>query len=392
MKYITIAYHDGAFPPLGGTAALADASPEELRVLLALIERGRIPTGEVAALARAAGCTLPRAKGAISYWKECGILASAETDGGDPNASPPSSAAETTENSEKIANDGARVSRNAKNGAFSAKESKAPRAVSARKKRILDESPTERTAAEAAAVIRERALADFIDACQQTAGRQFNERELSALLDIEEDFPFSHEFILTLISYSLRRARRFSFRYVRKVAETMLADECLTPEALNARIAAEERFASEEWKLRRLLGIGERNLSARERETLLRWTGTYGFSEEIIGIAYDITVNMTGKASLPYMDKLLTRFREADCKTVADVEDFLEKDRAAHDAKRLSAHSEHTGAPKRGNAKDRSFRTGVSDDDKTATRGTSFDTDDYLSAALRRSYGDDGEA
>ncbi len=377
MTYFTIAYQDGAFPPLGGSAALADASPEELRVLLCLIERGRIPSDRLAELARAAGCTLPRTKSALSYWRECGVLTKEEADAPKKTASP-TDGAFSLKSGEK---DGKKEEVDGKSARNS---STAPS-----KTRLLNESPTERTARENAAIIEKRELRAFIEACEQTAGRQFNPREVAELLDIEGDFPFSHEYILTLVSYTVHRTRdhRFSFRYLRKMAESLFAEDCLTPEALNAHIAAEEKFAAEEWKLRRLLGIGDRKLGTAERRAFLTWTGEYGFSEEIIGIAYDITVNATGKASIPYMSKLLSRFHAAGCKTAEEVDAFLEKDRAEHDSKRIS---EHTGAPKRGGSRDHSFRTGTSEDDPFATRGSSFDTRDYLSAALRRSYGDDG--
>ena len=367
MKYITIAYADGKFPPLGKTDALKDASPDELRVLLCLIEEGRVAENGIGALARAAGCPQARAKSAISYWREVGILR--EEENTLPTASvitsPAMAAAEAAADEEERAERRMRPLRS-----------------------LRAASPLERTAAENAAIIEEKDLAAFIEACEQTAGRQFNPSEINALLDIEEEFPFSHEYLLTLISYTCRRARKFSFGYLRKVAVSMMENDCLTPEALNAHLAAEERFASEEWKLRRLLGIGDRKLGSRERTAFVRWTGELAYGEEIVGIAYDITVNQTGKASIPYMDKLLTRFHMAGCRTVADVEEFLEKDRAEHDARRLSRH---TGTGKGAKTeKDHSFRTGVTKDDPSATRGTSFDTQDYLCAALRRSYGDDG--
>ncbi len=363
MTYITIAYDDGKFPPLGKTDALKDASPEELRILLCLIEEGRVAKERISDLARAAGCPLARAKSAVSYWREVGILTEEE---GRPTESVITSPAMAA--AEAAADDEERKER--------------------RLRPLRDPSPMERTAAENAAIIEEKGLSPFIDACEQTVGRQFNAKEINALLDIEEEFPFSHEYLLTLISYTCRRARKFSFGYLYKVAVSMMENDCLTPEALNAHIAAEERFASEEWKLRRLLGIGERKLGSRERTAFVRWTGELAYGEEIVGIAYDITVNQTGKVSIPYMDKLLSRFHAAGCRTVTDVEAFLEKDRAEHDARRLSRHT-GTGKGEK-TEKDHSFRTGVSKDDLSATRGTSFDTQDYLSAALRRSYGDDG--
>ncbi|MBQ8859476.1 MAG: DnaD domain protein [Clostridia bacterium] len=328
---------DGGYacPPLGGSAALFDASTEELRVLLCLL------TGtdgkDTAALAAAAGCSTARAKSALRYWEEVGVLT-------------------------------------------------ADLPITAKPLERSDE-PEELPAAEIAETINELELAAFIDQCQQVVGHIFNTRELNALTALIEEMPFSQEYLLTLVNYTRKKVKnkRFSVRYLEKVAHSMLERECLTVEQLNEYLARAERFSAEEWRLRRLFGIGERRLSSREEECFMRWTGEYLFGEEIIGIAYDITVNQTGKVSLPYIDKLLSSFRAAGCRTVREVEEYLEKERAEHAARKTA----RAGGGK--TKKDTTFTTDVGENDPSATRGSSFRPDDYLSAALRRSYGDDGK-
>lgn len=343
MKPLVPHMKNRKFPSLGGTAALAEASPEELRILLCLFEMGRVSDDSVAALARAAGCGTARARSALRYWEEVGVLIPEEEAApqGEPAAPLPRPHEEDEENGGE----------------------------------------------ETAAVIRDRKLAAFIDSCQATVGRVFNTRELNILTGMLDRLPFSEEYILTLIAYCKKKAKRFSFIYLEKTAYSMLDRECLTLDDLNAYLAALERFTSEEWKLRRLLGIGERRLGSREQEFLMRWTGDFGYGEEIIGIAYDITVNQTGKISMPYMDKLLTRFHEAGCTDTEAVNALLEKERAEHAA---GAVSRHTGSSKGKKSGGGVYATGTAPDDPSATRGSSFRGHDYLSAALRRSYGDSG--
>lgn len=338
MKMWKIRDVNGAFPPLGGTAALADASQEELRVLLCLVAAGG-RVSDPAELAAAAGCSKPRARSALRYWEEVGVTEEVE------------------------------------DGVAAAPASKKPLRPAVETK----EAP----AHEIAETVTRETLAGFIDTCQQTVGRVFNTKELSALTSLVEDMPFSREYILVLISYCMKKTRKFSFTYLEKVAHSMLEKECLTVEQLNAHLAAAERFASREWQLRRLLGIGERRLGSREQEYLLRWTGEFDYGVEIIGIAYDITVNHTGKISLPYMDKLLTRFHAAGCTTVSAVEELLENEQAERAAKQISRQGNDKKAGQ--------FSTGAGEGDPTATRGSSFDRQDYMAAALRRSYGDDGK-
>ncbi len=349
MKQIHI---NRPFPPLGGTAALADASPEELRVLLCLIEGEALALpSEPADLAARAGCSPARVGSALRYWLEVGVLCEGEE--GEPSPAPTPEAA---------------------------------------KPRLLSREVGDMTAAEIAETVEREQMAAFIDSMQQLAGRVFNTRELETVVSLADELPFSQEYLLTLASYCKKKSgrSRFSVRYLAQVAYTMLERECLTVEQLEAYIAAAEKFSAEEWKLRRLLGMGERRLTAKEQDYFLTWTGSFGYGEEIVGIAYDITVDRTGKISLAYMDKLLRAFYEAGCRSEAAVQDYLAREREEHAAKKLaSAAPRHTGRPN--GQKTKEFATGKSENDPTATKGSSFLGGDYMAAALRRSYGDDGE-
>ena len=338
-----------AFPPLGGSPALADATPEELRVLLCLIEaceRG-LPTG-ADERAAAAAVSPARAASALRYWAEVGVLTAAQ--------------AEDRTNEQKTP------------------PTAEPAAKMPAERRML-------TGEETAAVVEREQMAAFIDACQQLAGRVFSTPDVEMLVSLCDELPFSHEYMMTLASFCKRRSgrTRFSVRYLSKVAYSMLERECLTVEQLEAYIAAYERFSSEEWKLRKLFGMGERKLSQREQEYFLAWTG-FGYGEEIVGIAYDIAVDRTGKASLPYIDKLVQAFHTAGCQSEEDVQRYLEREREEHAAKKLTGHA----AGQKGK-KEQTFATGKGENDASATGGSSFRSKDYMAAALRRSYGDDGK-
>lgn len=343
-------------PRLGGSDALLEASPEELRILLCLLETGRVDDSSVKELARAAGCGVARAKSALRYWQEVGVLVAEE------DLSAPARGESVTA---------------------------APAAETAPTEKPKPKKPLrpctegrEVTSAEAASIIRDRNLSSFINICQATVGREFNTRELTILTGLLNDLPFTEDYLLTLISYCMKKAKRFSFPYLEKVAYSMLDRELLTLEELNGYLLALDRFASQEWQLRRLFGIGERRLTKSEQEHFMRWTAEFGYGEEIIGIAYDIAVDRVGKISYSYINKLLLRFHEAGCKNEEEVREFLERERAEHALKPIS---QHTGTPQTPKGEKKGARK------PPAAEPTSFKTDDFFAAALRRSFGDDGE-
>lgn len=325
MKYYTLPAPDDGAPTLGGTAALADASPEELRVLVCLFETHGYPETGLSDLARAAGCSVARARAALTYWQSAGVIALAETaDGtGVPDAKKPLRRADGV---------------------------------------------SEQTGREIAATIDDGHAA-FIATCEELLGHVFNTAELNILTGLLTELRLSEEYLLTLISYCRTRVNneRFSLRYLEKTAFSLFDKDILTLDELNAYLAATDRFRAEEWKLRRLLGIGERKLTKKEEEFLRRWTSVFSFTSDVIGIAYDITVDRTGKLSLAYMDKLLSKFHEAGCATPGDVDAFLAKENAARAAAPARRKPEEQTVP------------------------SSFNAGDFMAAALKRSFGDDGQ-
>ena len=121
--------------------------------------------------------------------------------------------------------------------------------------------------------------------------------------------------------------------------------------------------------LRRMFGIGERALTRREEDTFTRWLAEYNYSPDVIGIAYDITVNTSGKASVAYADKILVKWYTAGCRSEAEVEAFIEREKQSFTSK-----------------------TPLKKDEKKTPAGIgSFDTDEFFQRALERSYGPKGD-
>ena len=58
-----------------------------------------------------------------------------------------------------------------------------------------------------------------------------------------------------------------------------------------------------EYKVRRLLGIGNAEFTTKQRQAFKKWVEN-NISFEMIKLAYEITVDTTGKASLPYMARI----------------------------------------------------------------------------------------
>lgn len=194
----------------------------------------------------------------------------------------------------------------------------------------------------------------LLDAAQQTAGWIFNEHEIGIIAALYVSLRLSSEYILALIGYYVT-LREKPLRYLEKVAYSLIDEGIDTPEALEEKLRYLEKYEGYEGMVRRLFGLGSRSLIEKERVMLSSWMNEYGYGEDIVKKAYEITVNNTGKASLSYANTILKNWFEAGVKKVSDI-------------KKTTAE-----APK-----------------KTTRQGTatarSFNVDDALNKALERSY------
>ena len=266
----------GDVPRLAGKIALREASADDLRVLLVFLERG------AERIARDAGVSQARADAALDYWREAGIL----TEG---------IGTEPTEPKKAL--------------------------------RPADElAPA--TGEETAEIIRRRDLSGVIDEAQRLLGKTFNTTEIGIVAGLAEQLELEPAYILTLISWCHNRGKD-SLRYVERTAFSLVSEGVETLAQLEAYIARREASESGIGQIRKMFGIGERALTKTEEKRFTQWLTDDKFPVEVIGIAYDITVEATGKVSLAYIDKILSKWKEAGCAgSVEAVENFIEREKA----------------------------------------------------------------
>lgn len=164
--------------------------------------------------------------------------------------------------------------------------------------------------------------ADFralIDAAQQMAGWMFNTAEIEIVASLYATLRLSPEYILALIGYFVGR-RQKPLRYLEKVAYSFIDEGVNTADALEEKLRWLEKFEGRAGKVRAMFGIGAREFTAREKDYLVNWFDVYGYGDDLIGLAYEKTVNATGKSSLAYANGILKKWYGDGVKTVADVE------------------------------------------------------------------------
>lgn len=331
--------------------AFREASAEELRVLLSLIEAGGIADTE--RIARAAGVSAPRVSSSLTLWQEAGVITEV-TDAAGRNT------AEKTD--EAIA---------AATESVAAEDMQpAPTITEEFERRLRAGEIPETDGKTLARDIRDGELSSMIEECTALIGKATLTRDETArLCALKTQFSLDEEFILALAKDISDRGVRLTVTRLVQEADKLIRRDIDTPEALYSYIKRRNETGEWERELMRLLGTYGRSFSPSEKKFIGKWCGEFGYGSEIIGEAYDITVMNTGRRSFSYMDKILTRWHDGGAKTVADCRALSEGTKAGKKPREKSA----------GAAKNAPGNENI--------RYTTFTASEALERAIARSYG-----
>ncbi len=191
---------------------------------------------------------------------------------------------------------------------------------------------------------------------QNIIGKVFNTADTNVMVGLYDHLGFSEEYILRFLAHC-RTMEKKSMRTIEKYAISLADRGISTPEALEEEIRTAEALHSREGEIRRLFGLGQRSLTAKEKGYLRDWF-SWGYAHDVIELAYEATVNATGKGALPYANSILKRWHEMGWNNADAIRAGVAEERAEKETKTQ----------------------------ETGLLGHSFDTDSILEAALARGF------
>lgn len=198
---------------------------------------------------------------------------------------------------------------------------------------------------------RDRGATGFIDEAQRRLKRMFNPREVSILIGLRGYLELEDEYIFLLLDYCARIGKT-SIRYVETMAFGMYDDGVVGAEALAEALAEREAYGEFEGKFKAMIGARGRRLTAKETRFLGRWRGEMKYDFRMVELAYERTVDAIHEYSPAYMNSILERWYAAGISTPELAEAEREKKRSGSEESK------------------------------------SYDIDEFIEAALRRSMSD----
>ena len=271
-------------------AAVADrhlkfCSEAQLKVLLLALRQGQSPV-DTAGIAGRLGLTEAEVDDCLQYWQEAQLF----TEGSAPQ--PEKAGSAPAEPPKKTVEEGVTTIR----------------------------SRGHLSPGEVNALLREdKRFAGLAAELEKARGSVLSPSEREILAYLCGSLELTPEYLLVAAAYCRDRGKK-KMSYLEKMVAGWLEEGIDTYEKAEVHIRRLTRQEDDEGRIRRLFGLPERALTAREKACINRWCGEYMTPDALIKLAYDRAVEATGKVSFAYIDKVLAAWTAKGITTVEAAE------------------------------------------------------------------------
>lgn len=152
----------------------------------------------------------------------------------------------------------------------------------------------------------------------QMLGKVLSTADAELLYSLYDYYALPAEVILVLVEYFVSKGKR-SMRAIEKEAAKWASNGIDSVEKARCYIKKREEFLSYASQVRRVIGIGERRLTAKELEYINLWQNKFHMDFEMVKAAFELTVNQTGKLSFAYMNRILESWAESNIHKQSEI-------------------------------------------------------------------------
>ena len=178
----------------------------------------------------------------------------------------------------------------------------------------------------------QESTAQLLFVAQVYVGRPLTASDMKTILYLSDVLHFSDDLIDYLIQYCVDRGKK-DFRYMEKVAVSWAQQGITTPK--QAQKAA-LKYDKSVYAIMNELGKSSAPTS-KELEYINRWTGEYGFSQDVIFEACERTVLAVDKHRFEYAEGILSSWRKENVRHKADIKRVDEQHQKQKTAPRSTA-------------------------------------------------------
>ncbi len=177
----------------------------------------------------------------------------------------------------------------------------------------------------------------LFEEAEKMYGRTLHANERQTIAQLTEHYGLPCDVSLMLLGYCYK-VGKLKPAYISSVAENWANEEIMTVKLADEKIKALEKQSGIEERICAAMGLTSRP-TATMREFVKTWAVDAGFSEEMIMLAYDRTIDSAGKWSAAYAGKILEGWKAEGILTPEAAEKAEEEFRKSIKTKAKSTNS-----------------------------------------------------
>lgn len=174
------------------------------------------------------------------------------------------------------------------------------------------------------ATMNDHEFRQIVKFAESTLGDLPNASKQAQLYYLYDNLGMQSDVIMGIIAHCAS-AGKTRYDYIKKTAEGIHNDGVVTYKELECYFKAKEESRHFETAVKRIIGAGERAFTKSEKMLVEKWEKEWQVDEALLTLAYDRTISLISKPSLPYMSKILESWHNDGIKTAEQAEQLLEK-------------------------------------------------------------------
>lgn len=177
----------------------------------------------------------------------------------------------------------------------------------------------------------------LFEAAENLFGRMLHPSDRETISNLTGYYGLPCDVALMLIGYCTnlkeKHNKKISANYISTVAQNWANEEIMTVQLADEKIRSLEKQSSIEDRICQELGLTSK-LSANMRSFIKTWTVDWDFGEDMVMLAYNKTIDATGKWSPSYANKILESWKSSGITTPRDAEKADEEFKKANGFKK----------------------------------------------------------
>jgi len=162
---------------------------------------------------------------------------------------------------------------------------------------------------------------------ERLLGRTLGDADLQTLYGIYDAMELPPEVVLLLVNHKIHEVRRKTGKagamprmpQIRSEAARWKRMGLETVAAAEEYLRRQELVNSREWAILSAVGVTEQRPAVKDERVFINNWVELGFSDELIGFAYEKTVFQKGRMNWAYMNKILLNWHQSGWRTVEQV-------------------------------------------------------------------------